>query len=759
MRGTFVVGLVALPLARALGQLGTIHGRVIDDGTGRPLGDAVVQVDGTPSIARSESDGSFMLRAVPNGAQVVVARRIGFAPARRAVFVQPNDTVFAELRLKELALALAAVTVHPVLPAFDTFQNSVPPGALTLPAHALRDAPAAVEPDVLRAVGSLPGVVTRSDNKTGFSAQGGEEDQNLTLLDGIPMFSPDHFGGLFGTFIPTAVDQVRLQEAGFPARYGGRMSSVLDVTSAEDTRPGTHGTANLSLLSSNATLGGAIDRARGSWNVAVRRTYADALERAFTKHALPYHFLDGQAHLSYETPSHMRVAATVFHDLDVLDATMAQLGDSTASAAARLLYERGNDVAGLSLSAPVSTGHGGIAGDSVVASQSASMSRFASTYDQGAGSLRFESGVRDARLAGSLARYGPSHVVRAGYDIDAYRVHYRLGSTQTATDEIFSDRTLAALALFAEDEWHATSKLVVQPGARFEQVSGTGWASFSPRLSMKYFFTPSFATTVAAGRYAQWLQLSTDETATMQLFDYWVPSGRDIPVAVTRHFVVEAERWFGDRRFVSVQGYYKPYSGLNGENPSADLHVPASAFLHETGTAYGATLLLRQEEIRGVAGSLSYTYGLSTRRHADTSFFPLQDRRHTLNALATLRSKRGVLGVAFSYGTGTPYTRSVGEVQARSYDPTSGAWLPADQLNVQGPYNGNRYPPYSRLDLSLSREYRHKDVRITPSLSVVNVLNRRNVFRYFSHYAVQPPTRTALTQFPILPTIAVKVEF
>ena len=743
----------------ATAETGTIRGTVVDAASGEALEAAVVQLWGSSRLVRSDADGSFQLSAVPAGARILLTRRLGYAADRTSISVHSGDTTATLIRMLPVAATLGAVTVRPIAPERDEFERAATPDMQSISSLMVRSSPVAVEADVLRAVPLLPGIVARSDRSTGFSAEGGEEDQNLVLLDGIPIFNPDHFGGLFGTFIDGAVDRVELQQAGFPARYGGRMSSVLDVKSAEAGREGMHGSANLSLLSSSVVEGGAFAGGRGSWNVAGRRTYADLLARAFTKQSLPYHFYDLQAHGSYEAGTGTRVSVTAYRGLDVLDASMAELQDSTAPATARLLYDRGNDVAGLSLAQPLATGRGATLGDSVVAEQRFSLSRFGSTFDQGSGSLTFASGVRDGRIAGSIARYGATHVVRGGYDYDRYRVRYRLGSPQTRSDEFFADQPLSSIGFYAEDEWHATARLLVQPGLRWERVSATGWTGVSPRLSMKYFVTPAFAVTAAGGTYAQWLQLSTDETAPMQLFDYWVASTRAIPVAVAHHYTVAAERWFGDTRFARLEGYYKPYSGINAQNVAADPAVPSTAFLTERGTAYGATLLLRQEESGGVAGWLAYSYGFTTRRRGDTTFFPLQDRRHTLDAVATFRRKQTVYGVRFTYGSGTPFTPVVGEVQTRSYDPATGDWLPGDPLPLQGPYDSKRYPAYSRLDLSASRAYRWRGATLTPSLSVVNAYDRHNVFRYFTHYDTSPPTRSAVTQLPILPTLGLKVDF
>src|SRR4029079_4743898 len=128
---------------------------------------------------------------------------------------------------------------------------------ISLTPSAVRAVPAVGEPDVLRTVQLLPGVNARNDFSSGYNVRGGEWEQNLILLDGYPIYNPFHLGGLFSTFLDETVGEIELLTGGFDASHGGRLSSVLDVRSAEPTRPGVHGTAALSVIASSLTIGSA----------------------------------------------------------------------------------------------------------------------------------------------------------------------------------------------------------------------------------------------------------------------------------------------------------------------------------------------------------------------------------------------------------------------------------------------------------------------------------------------------------------------
>src|SRR6185295_14102628 len=157
----------------------------------------------------------------------------------------------------------------------ELFETRPSVGTIAMSAAAMAAAPKLGEPDVVRVVQLLAGVQARNDFNTGLNVRGGEADQNLILLDGHPIYNPFHLGGLFSTFMDATVGGIELMTAAFPARYGGRLSSVLDVRSLDDARPGVHASADLSVLGATGRLAGAFGGGKGTWSVAGRRTYAD----------------------------------------------------------------------------------------------------------------------------------------------------------------------------------------------------------------------------------------------------------------------------------------------------------------------------------------------------------------------------------------------------------------------------------------------------------------------------------------------------
>jgi hypothetical protein len=345
------------------------------------------------------------------------------------------------------------------------------------------------------------------------------------------------------------------------------------------------------------------------------------------------------------------------------------------------------------------------------------------------------------------------------YDID-----YDVGSQATGTQIYGLVQKPTAEALFYQESWRPTHKLLTEAGLRGEHVSGTGWTGLSPRASAKYFVTPEFALTIAAGEYAQWLHSLNREDIPVRVFDFWVASDDFVEVSHAKHLVVGAERWLGPLRFARLEGWVKQYDHLLEQNPADDPAVRGDEFLDASGTSYGFDLLLRQLDAGPFSGWLAYTFSVSHREHDGVGYWPGHDRRHNVNLVGTWRpGRKYTFAARLGVASGTPFTDIVGQLARRTYDPGAhqyGSGGVAGEFEpVGGAHNAARYPLFQRLDLSVSRAARWRGMALTPYFSVVNAYNAKNVFIYTFDYTRNPPTREASSQFPLLPTLGLTVGF
>ena len=308
----FVVGTAAPTSGQALRA---VSGRVLAAEDGAPLRGVAARVIGTDIIAVSDEAGRFVLQNVPRLPTVVTFQRFGLIDDTLALSAD-QDTLVAYLAAE--AVRIEDITAEAAAPARHRFEETAQTSTVTLDAADIRDAPAVLEADVIRAVQLLPGTVARNDYTTGFNVRGGESDQNLILLDGVPIFNPTHLGGLFSTFDAAAVDRVDFMTGAFPAGYSGRLSSVMDVTLRRGSSERTTARGQLSLLSGKLLVDGPVGETDATYLIGGRRTYADAVVGAVSKATLPYYFADAVAKVTVPV-GNARISAMAYWGTDVLD--------------------------------------------------------------------------------------------------------------------------------------------------------------------------------------------------------------------------------------------------------------------------------------------------------------------------------------------------------------------------------------------------------------------------------------------------------
>jgi hypothetical protein len=636
-----------------------------------------------------------------------------------------------------------------------------------------------VEADPLRAVEVLPGVVTTSDFSSAFNVRGGSADQNLILLDGQPVFNPAHLGGFFSVFNGDMIQRAELRSGGFPARFGGRVSSVLDIQSdAGDGR--FRGDAGISLLAARVALGGG---ARGGWaqrlgfrearwRISGRRSYVDQILRPVFD--FPYHLADLQGVFEAWTQGGNRLAFTAYHGRDVLALTDLDPDDFPL----RIDWDWGNDLVGFRFTHP--------RGDGGWWEVRAGYSRFASGLDfPDFDDTRFVSEIDQGTVEMDL-EVRPTAYLTVTTGAGARRLTEN-NLVATGGTEFFRGRGRGSeLFGYAQGEWKPSRDWIVELGVRGDGwIPGAGDAarSFSPRFSAKRFFAGTrLALKGSTGRYTQFLHSIRNEELPLGL-DTWILSGEKAPHVVSDQVQLGVEGYPREGWFASLEGYHRSFEGVVTLNPADDPNTDRDNYLSGTGTAFGADLFIRRSA-GSTTGWLSLSLLKATRTFPDAqsglvptpdvTYPPIFDRRLDLDLVLRREVRPGLeLGVRWNFGTGLPYTRPLGTYVYLSPSTVPGSgldwegWDPgAEGEDREGLYgvvlqerNRSRYPPRHRLDLSLRWTLERGWGRMTPYLNVLNVYNRKNVLFYFYEYSKAPPVRAGISMFPFLPTAGVEVSF
>lgn len=745
-----------------------LSGVVTDAATGKPIA-VEVTVDPGRRTQRTDTAGRFAFRELPAGSYVVRARALGFASAMTSATVRAGEEAWVALRLEPSVVSLRAVQTSAKSAERERFDRFPVPGVVSIGTAEILRLPSVGDADIVRAASLLPGISARNDFSAGFNVRGGEADQNLVLLDGIPIYNPFHLGGLFGTFIDAAVQRVDIFAGAFPAQYGGRLSSVFDVRSAADERPGVRTTSDVSLLSSSARVSGTVGGGRVSWNLAGRRTYADRLVNAVLgSNDFPYHFQDLQLHGLATLPRGGTLSLTAYAGRDELltpsEDPNALLGGSGGSA---IGFDWNNGAAGVLLTQPL--------GPHAVLEQRLSLGGFGTHFEIPAESLALGQQLREMRIAGKVQVTSGDHAINAGYDVSRYRTAYRERMT-VGPDSLFGGddpgdgrettrQLTSSVAVFVEDGWKLDERVQLSPGLRAEWVPAAGWSGLSPRLSARFFLSEDLALTLAAGRYTQWMRAVRNEDLPIRVLDLWIASDSAVPVTSSTNLVLGLEKWLGSSRFVRVEGYGRRYGQLLEQASTIDPRIRPSLLRQFGGRSYGLDLYVRQLERGGFAGSLSYGYAVSIREFEGQTYFPAHDRRHNANLATSWTPGKGyTFGAHLAVASGTPYTGWAGYMQRWQYDPVTSTWTPGPASNdqddvVRGRRNADRLPLYARFDLSAERSYQVGRAIVTPHVSVVNVLDRENVLLYSLDATRAPPIVRRFAQFPILPSVGVRTEF
>lgn len=758
-----VLGLA--PAASTAQGTAGIRGTVLDSVSRAPVAQATVAV--IPGDRRTTTDarGRFALAGLATGEVRVIVTRAGFARATRDVTLRADATVEIDVTMRRLAFELEAARSEAVAIERERFETQADVGTVTLSARQISALPRVAEADPIRAASLLPGVVGRNDFSTGFSVRGGESNQNLVSLDGYPVYNPFHFGGMFSTFIDAAVGDVTLHTSGLPARHGGRLSGMLDVQSAEESRPGTHGKVDVSMLAASASASGRSTWRAATWRVAARRTFADRLASVIGTDPVPYHFSDLHAHARLGGDGRPRFAVTAYQGLDRLDASFATYGEGSPRTAdgGSTLDEWGNRVLGATASIPLRTRVAVLGPDSAVLLARASHSTFRSLLDRGDGTSVYRNRLEDARASVLVEGHGPRHRRELGLEVSALDIAWAVEEGQGSIESRRRVERSRIASAFVSDQWRPVPSLLLDLGVRVDDVAAADWVGASPRIAAKYFVSPDAALMLSAGRSAQWTHSLALEDDPVRSFEAWRASGGGRPVSTARYVVGGHERWFGGRRFVRVEAFYKWYASLLEPDLTANPAARTDAFVSADGRSWGADLMLRQLDGGAVTGWIAYTYAVSLRWQDSVRYRPAHDRRHDANAVLIWRAGDWIVSGRLGYGSPMPYTELTAVVPRRFWDPVSGMWGGGERRvryeGIGGARNGNTLPATHRLDLGAERRFEFRRFDLGLVASVVNVTNAPNVLTYTYDYTASPARRYPVRQLPILPSLGVSIAF
>jgi carboxypeptidase family protein/TonB-dependent receptor-like protein len=786
VRASLVLALLGGVSQAASGQEAALQGRVRDAQSATVGGAAVVvrQGSGTAPLRLSVTDdlGYYRIDELPVIPLVIEISRFGFSPYTAQIQLQPGETRTLDVELQIEPVQVEGLRVEATRRVEETsFDLEAGLTVRAIDAEELRTLPGFIEADPLRAAEALPGVITTNDFSAAFNVRGGSSDQNLILLDGLPLFNPAHLGGLVSVFNPDMVRRASLQSGGFPAEYGGRVSSVLEIES--DPGTGDFGVeAGVSLLTGRVTAGGGLSEGvknklgllDAKWRIGGRRSYLDVLLAPFFD--VPYRLADAQAVFEGWTRGGNRISFTGYSGGDVLDLTSIDSEDFPL----RIDWDWGNDLIG---------------------GRWTHLRPGGGVVDVRLGYSRFNTGLvfpdfQDTELRSAISQstlaadweHRPARGVVTKIGVEGRRLSYDNRIASGGTEFAGGEGSGWGGAGFAQLQWR-TGSWLLEGGVRLDGWYPDDWGSsweVSPRLSVKRFLVGgAVAVKGSVGRFTQFLHSVRDEELPLGL-DVWVLTGPQAPRVVSDQAQAGIEVSPGGGWLLSAEGYVRDFDGVVTTNFADDPNDDFDDYLPGRGRSYGVDLFARRFEGE-TTGWLAVGWLQARRTFPDfnsgqfpppeVEYAPIFDRRWDVDlVLSRSLGDRVEAGLRWNFGTGLPFTRPIASFPFLSPQVGPGVleWdLEGEELGeddgagpgnrrfgvLLGPRNGARYPVRHRLDVSIRKRYDRDWGSFTPYLNVINVYNRQNVLFYFFEYDKDPPVRSGISMFPLLPTIGLEMRF
>ncbi|MCB9170041.1 MAG: TonB-dependent receptor [Flavobacteriales bacterium] len=770
LRKGLSVAAFLLMTAITWAQTGTIRGFVYDQENGEPVIFTNVYLHGTTMGAATDVNGYYSISKVPPGAYTLMVTYLGYDTLRQEVDVAAGQIVTEKLFLKKAAIQMKEFEVTA---AKQEAQNQVRMSVTKLTPRQIKRLPAiGGEADLAQYLQVVPGVIFTGDQGGQLYVRGGSPIMNKVLLDGMVLYNPFHSIGLFSVFDNDIIRNADIYTGGFNAEYGGRISSVMDITTRDGNKTRLSGKVGASTFAAKVGIEGPIKKqsteggGSSSYLFDLRHSYLDQTSKSLYSYVdsagLPYNFTDAYGKVSFNgaNGSKFSLFGFNFHD-GVTYRNVSDLSWNNWGAGANFVLVPG--------------------GSAVLIDGTFSLSNYTITLDEAdlaprtssiggfSGNLNFKYFFRDNEL-------------RYGIEVQGFRTQFSFFNSTGRKFE--QNENTSELAGYARYKWKL-GKLILDPGLRVNYYASLSVINLEPRMGLKWNITDDFRFKASAGRYSQNLVAANSDRDVVNLFYGFLSSPENLPGTLTtedgtvreindplqraNHYIAGFEIDLGRYLTANLEGYLKDFrqvTNLNRNKVFEDTDEFADKpdylkkdYIVETGQAYGADLLLKYE--RGklylwCVYSLSYV----DRFDGQVSYNPIWDRRHNVNLVASYafgRHDSWKVNVRWNYGSGFPFTRTQGFYEG---NPLTGG-IGSDYTTANGELttvydalNKGRLPDYHRMDLGVTKTWdlgEHSSIDL--DLSVTNAYDRQNIF-YFDRVR-----NTRVDQLPFLPSAGLSWSF
>jgi hypothetical protein len=780
------LGILLLSLAFSSSIFGqetfTISGYVKDNSSGEELIGSTVLVKELATGSATNIYGFYSI-TIPKGTYTMVYSFIGYNSITKEINLESNMTINMELGSNSEVLQEVEIKAE----RSDENVESISMSKVDMNIETIKKIPALMgEVDLIRAIQLLPGVQTAGEGSTGFFVRGGGVDQNLILLDEATVFNASHLLGFFSVFNQDAIKDAQLYKGGIPARYGGRLSSVLDVHMKEGNSKRLGISGGIGLISSRLTVEAPIIKNKSSFIISGRRTYADLFlglspNESLKQSKLFFYDLNGKANYIINDKNRIYLSGYFGRDiLGVSDAFLINWGNRTVTGRWNHLFS-----------------------EKLFSNFTVIYSDFDYTLGipEGVNAFEWLSRIQNYSLKNDYTYYpNTRNTLRFGWSSTFFKFtpadFKPLGDNEVLTATKFPDKNALDHALYLSNEQKLGSRFRVQYGLRtsifqnigtdtvynfqkneitgnYDTIPGNPYSAYGkneiyntniglePRLGIKYTLDEFSSVKASYNRMFQYLHLANNSTSGTPL-DIWFPTNTNIQPRRVDQVALGYFRNFKNNMFeTSVEVYYKTVE--NSIDFKDNAFLIANRLLEGevrigSGEAYGAEFLVRKNEGK-FTGWISYTLSRAWREIDEINngdrYLANFDKTNNVSIVMSYDiTDRVNLAATWVYSTGLPLTAPTGKFNYL------GMTVP-----VYSDRNGARIPAYHRADFSCNYDLKKKEgKRLEQSLnfSVYNLYNRKNAFSIVFRQDEEDPDRTFAEKtylFAIIPTITWNFKF
>lgn len=783
----------------SFGQKATISGYIADNSSGEKLIGASVY-DGKTLVGTTTNLYGFFSLTLDTGEVILTISYVGYGDITESIDLKAD--IFRNVSL-EVGQELEEVVIS--ASSSEKIHEQTQMSAIKIPIKQIEKLPSFMgERDILKTIQLLPGIQSGSEGTSGLYVRGGGPDQNLILLDGVPVYNASHLFGFFSVFNSSAINHVEIIKGGFPARFGGRVSSVLDIRMKEGNSKKISGEASIGLVSSKLTIEGPIIKDKTSFIVSGRRTYIDILAQPFirasakgagSKVKAGYYFYDLNAKINHKFSDKSKLFLSTYIGKDRAYSEIEDsysFGGTSNETTSSSSLQWGNITTALR--------YNRIINKKLFANLTATYSRYqfnlgfdvanivspqnSATYNERFG-LSYISGIYDW---GGKVDFdfmpAPNHYIRFGAGNIYHTFTPGVISSNHQAGQTNIDTTFGANKIFAhevsayiEDDIKLGARLKINPGIHYSMflVRDSSYLNFEPRFSMNYLLREDLSIKASYARMAQYLHLLANGTIGLPT-DLWVPVTDSVPPVVADQYALGLAYTLQDKYEISLEGYYKKMNNLieykDGATFFGNLENWDDKIELGTGYSYGVECFL-QKKTGKTSGWIGYTLSWTNRQFDNLNFgrmFPYKyDRRHDaslaliheIDKTIGLKEWKIDFGLTWVYGTGNSVSLPISSY--RAYDAMAYNEYDKGEYTIIENYidrNNFREPSYHRMDFSATFTRTQGRFEKSWNISVYNLYNRKNpYYLFFDNNDNGERVLKQLSLFPIIPSVSYNIKF